>query len=142
MTGFAFPAVLRDDDPRHRLEHLAVTHQGPLLELLRRDGALARRLGDPHEVLCRVLDVGEIGEGSLGGHGHIGVQREVQHDIDARRPATRHDDLATRGGEVDQPAAEFVPTKGESLESKPAVAVCDDLLWRADGGSEFHGHAG
>ena len=93
LVGLALAAVLRDDDARHGLEHFAVAHERPLVELLRGDRALARRLRDADEILGRVLDVGEVGERPLAGHRHVGVQRQMQDRIEAHDPGGRDLDL-------------------------------------------------
>ena len=44
LVGFALAAVLRDDQARHRLQHLARAIDRPRLQLLARDDALAAGL--------------------------------------------------------------------------------------------------
>jgi hypothetical protein len=74
LVGLSFTAVLTDDHPGDGLEHFASPRHRPRIELPRRDGALARRLRDPDEILRRILGVREVRERRLAGHGDIGAQ--------------------------------------------------------------------
>jgi hypothetical protein len=63
LVGFAFAAVLRDDEARHRLEHFAGAIDRRARKLFRADEPLACRLRDADVASARVegVDGGEIG---------------------------------------------------------------------------------
>ena len=89
LVGFALAAVLRDDHARHGLEHFALPHDRPDVELPRGDRALARRLRDADEILGRVLDVGQVRERPLADHGDVGVERQVHDFVVGHRSGRR-----------------------------------------------------
>ena len=107
LVGLPLAAVLADDQARHRFEHLARPHDGPRFELRRGDGADAGGVGDAHQVLARVLQVGDVAERARAGHHHVGGQRQRQRGINLQRLAGgRHRHLLPRRREVHQPERE------------------------------------
>ena len=81
LVGFAFAAVLTDDQARDGFEHFARTHDRTDLELRGGDRALARGRRDADQVLGRVLDVGDVPERRGARDDNVGSQRELQDDI-------------------------------------------------------------
>ena len=141
LIGLPFAAVLGDDQTRYRLEHLAVAHQRPFVNLPGRNRALTRGLRDPDQVLFRILDVREIREGALAGHGHIRTQRQVQHRVDLRDPGRRHVDRPPRGGKVNQDETDLVAARCDALEPKCATCVGDRKQRRPGRRAELDRHA-
>jgi hypothetical protein len=79
LIGFSLATVLRDDHAGHCLEHLALPHEWPHIELLRGDRALTRRCRDADQVFRGVLGVGEIDERALADDHDFRVQGQMQH---------------------------------------------------------------
>jgi hypothetical protein len=123
LIGLALTTVLADDDPRHRLEHLTCPHHGTGRELTRGDRTLARGLGDPHQVLGRILGVGQVDKGSLARHQHVGAERQVHDRIDAHAAVRRNRDLPPGAGEVDQAEDQPARSRRAHVESINALRI-------------------
>ena len=152
LIGFPLAAVLRDHDAWNGLEHFASAHDRPRIELPRGDRALTRGLRDADQILRRPLGVGEVRERALAGHRHIGVQRQLHHDVDGGR--TAGDDDGSRGRrEVEQGEGEVV-LAGVEIEAINTRGVADgrgrrraraprqDGHARSLGAARLDGHAG
>ena len=88
--------------PGHRFEHFAGSHHRPRVELSRGDRALAGRLRDADEILRGFGRIGEVGEGPLAGHRHVGAQRQVQRDLDPQLPRLRDLHLPSYARKIDE----------------------------------------
>ena len=131
LIRFALAAVLADDDARDGLEHFARSHEGPPVELSGRDRALAGRLRDADKVLSRMFDVSQVGKRPFAGDGDVGVQREMQHDVDARRRQRQHE-LPPETCEIDQRERDLHAARRHSVELELASRVGHCRLCHAD----------
>ena len=125
LVGLALAAVLRDDDARHGLEHLALAHDRPHVELTRGDRALARRLRDADQALRGIVDVGQVGEAAAGHDGHVGAHRQLEHRVAPDLAAVDHDTAVDGRPEVHQRDHDRVRAARHVLEDVAAVGVGD-----------------
>jgi hypothetical protein len=116
LVGLSFTAVLTDDQAGDRLEHLACPHHGAGFELRRGDGALARCGGDADQVLCRVLDVGDIPERARARDKDVRAQHQGQDRVGLRRAASDDHDRAPQDTEIQQPVGKLSLAGRHGLE--------------------------
>jgi hypothetical protein len=76
-------------DPTPRPDDCELTRR--LTELCWRDGALARRLRDAHQIFRGVLHISQIDERPLPRDSDVGAERQMEHDIDLRRPSVHRE---------------------------------------------------
>ena len=141
LVGLSLAAVLADDQPGYGLEHLGRAHHRAGVELTGGDRALAGRLGDPDQVLRRPLDVGEVGEGGLAGHGDVGGERQAHHHVGGDRAGGRHDDVAPAGGEVHEQETEPGRARWHAVEAESAAGIAVDAARGAIGRRQLDHHA-
>ena len=125
LVRLALAAVLRDDDAGHGLQHFARRASADAPRAARGDRALAGRLRDADEILGGVLDVGEVRERPRSGHGDVGVEREVQHHVEADRRAGGDVDVAPRRREVDERERHLIAARRQPIEAVTFPAVSD-----------------
>ncbi len=97
---------------------------GRVSSLLRGDGPFAGGIGNADEILCRVLDVGEVHEGRRSRHSDVRTQRQLQHDVQrdglaGLRPHT----LTHERREVDEGKRDLELAGANSIEDKTAGSI-------------------
>lgn len=123
LVRLAFPAVLADHDARHGLEDLSRTEDRALLDLLGADDAHRTRVRQAQQAVHRLVQVGQLPEGSGPGDEHVGVQRHAERCIDAGRSARGNLDGAHRRREARQAEVHLVRAGGEIAQCEAAVGV-------------------
>jgi hypothetical protein len=141
LVRLPLTAVLGNDDAGDRLEHLALPHEGPHLELPAGDGALACRRGDAYQILRRILDVCQIGERPPADDHDLRVQRQVHHlVVGGGRARLDGEPAMTDEGEVDQPHGQVVDPLRHAGKRVIALAV-GHRHQRLAGAAQFNGDA-
>ena len=142
LVGFPFTAVLRDDHARHGFEHFTASHDRARVELPRRDRPLARGLRYSDQIFGWRLRIREVGEGTLGGDGHVRAQHEAQHDIHRRCGARRADlDHSPHRSKVHEREIQLAGT-GRQVEPIGAGAVGHRFLCGQSSTVDFDDDAG
>ncbi len=116
LVGLPLAAVLADGETGNGLEHFGGPHDGPSLQLARRDRALARRDSDAHEVRGRIRLIGQIAKRAGARHRHVRAERERERDIH-RGPLSGDDrDLTANGREVDHPEEQTSGSGSDAID--------------------------
>ena len=123
LVGLALAAVLRDDHARHRLEHFALAHDRPHVELTRGDRALAGRLRDADQALRRIVDVGQVGEPAARHDGDVGAHRQLEYHVAPDLAAVDHDAAVDGRPEVHERDRDRVRAARHVVENVTAVRV-------------------
>ena len=126
LVRLALAAVLAGDEPRHGFENLAGAHDGARLELLGGDGAFAGRGGDAHQVVARVLQVGDVAERPAAGDDHVGGQAQGQDRV-VTVLAVRHLHVPAERGEVHQSERQARRSFGHALDAPGAGVIGDGV---------------
>ena len=136
--------MLTDDQPGHRLEHLAGAHDRTILELTCRYRPFARSVGDADQILFGVVDIGEIGERAAARDGHVCTQGQLQHDVERDRLLrVRTHAVPHERSEIEQAERNVELACLHGIELIPPCAVC--LCHRRDAGilpAQLDGDAG
>jgi hypothetical protein len=123
LVGLALSAVLAGDEPGHRFEHFRGAHDRPRLELPGGDRALARGARHPHEVLGRILELGDVAERARAGDHDVGGHGDGEHRVGRNRLCRRHDDVASDQREVDQLEGDDRGSGWHGVDAVAAFAV-------------------
>jgi hypothetical protein len=112
LVRLSLAAMLADDDAGNGLQDLAGALEGAPFDFLGSDHALSCGVGDPDQVIHRLVEIGEIAKGLLGGDDHVGARGEIERGIGARRrTGADHETAANARGKVDEMKRDVVRTR-------------------------------
>jgi hypothetical protein len=143
LVRLPLAAVLADDDPGYRLEHLGRPVHRPPLHLLAAHDALRARAREAEETVDRLVEVGEVAESPAAGDEHVRVQGDAERHVQTR-PVRRLDVYgADGGGEAGEAKVQPVASRREvGSREGPVGARGQGAIDTPGEGTQAHGHAG